>query len=219
MTRYDLAIFDLDGTLSDSFPWFLRVINTMADRHGFKRITEHEIPAFCDMTSREIVTALAVPAWRLPLIARDMRRMKTAHLADIPLFPGIITMLDTLRTGGIRLAMVSSDSESNARRALGPAAAFFSCYACGASLFGKAGKFRQVQQRLGIDPQRILCIGDEVRDGEAARKAGFDFGAVNWGYASITALARLPPVLTFTDPDDLVRKLLRHAAEPRAAES
>lgn len=215
MTRYDLAIFDLDGTLSDSFPWFLRVINTMAERHGFKRITEDEIATFRDKTSREIVAALEVPTWRLPLIARDMRRMKTANLVDIPLFPGIIAMLDALRTGGIQLAMVSSDSESNVRRALGPAAALICCYACGASLFGKTGKFRQVQRRLGIDPHRILCIGDEVRDVQAARKAGYDFGAVGWGYASMTALARLAPALTFTDPDDLVRKLLRDASEPR----
>ncbi len=208
MTRYDLIIFDLDGTLSDSFPWFLRIINTMADRHGFKRIIESEIEALRGKSSREIITALKVPQWRLPLIARDMRRLKTAHLADIPLFPGIMTMLGALHTAGIRLAMVSSDSESNVHRALGPAAELMSCYACGASLFGKAAKFTQVRRRLNIDADRIICIGDEVRDGEAARKAGLDFGAVNWGYANAAALAPLAPALTFADPDDVVRKLL-----------
>ena len=33
MPKYKLAIFDLDGTLSDSFPWFLRVVNSIADKH------------------------------------------------------------------------------------------------------------------------------------------------------------------------------------------
>jgi len=32
---YKLAIFDFDGTLSDSFAWFLSVINSVADKHKF----------------------------------------------------------------------------------------------------------------------------------------------------------------------------------------
>jgi phosphoglycolate phosphatase len=35
---YRLAIFDFDGTLADSFPFFLSVFNTIADLHGFRRI-------------------------------------------------------------------------------------------------------------------------------------------------------------------------------------
>ena len=36
--KYRLAIFDLDGTLVDSFPWFMSVVNSVADRHGFRRL-------------------------------------------------------------------------------------------------------------------------------------------------------------------------------------
>jgi len=35
---YSLVIFDLDGTLVDSFPWFLRTINDVADYFGFRRV-------------------------------------------------------------------------------------------------------------------------------------------------------------------------------------
>ena len=40
--RYALAIFDLDGTLADSFPWFLRIVNSVADKHRFRRIEAGE---------------------------------------------------------------------------------------------------------------------------------------------------------------------------------
>ena len=40
---YSLAIFDLDGTLADSFPWFLRNVNDVADRFGFRRIEENDV--------------------------------------------------------------------------------------------------------------------------------------------------------------------------------
>ena len=38
-----LAIFDLDGTLADSFPWFVCVLNGVADQFRFRRVAEHEI--------------------------------------------------------------------------------------------------------------------------------------------------------------------------------
>lgn len=34
LMRYRLAIFDFDGTLADSFSWFLGVVNRLADDSG-----------------------------------------------------------------------------------------------------------------------------------------------------------------------------------------
>lgn len=42
---YSLAIFDLDGTLVDSFPWFLRTITDVADRFGFRPVGDEEARA------------------------------------------------------------------------------------------------------------------------------------------------------------------------------
>lgn len=110
MLKYKLAIFDLDGTLSDSFPWFLRVINSVADKHGFRRVEDHDIDTLRGKSSREIVKFMNVPYWRLPAIARDVRRMKSEALTDIPLFPGVDRMLRKLSDKGVVLAVVSSDS-------------------------------------------------------------------------------------------------------------
>src|SRR5258705_1530267 len=129
---YSLAIFDLDGTLADSFPWFLRHVNDVADRFGFRRIADGDIEPLRRGGSREILKRLDVPLWKLPLIARHMRRLKSAHLGDIALFPGTGAMLQALKNGGLRLALVSSDHEANARRQLGANAALFSDFACGA---------------------------------------------------------------------------------------
>ena len=181
--RYNLGIFDLDGTLVDTFPWFLRHVNDVADRFGFRRIAENEIEALRRTGSREILRRLDVSVWKLPAIARHMRRLKAAHVGDIALFPGVEAMLRELRDGGVRLALVTSDSEANARRQLGQAnAALFSDFACGASLFGKAAKFRRVLKRARVDPGAAIAIGDEVRDIEAARAAGIACAAVTWGY-------------------------------------
>ena len=41
--KYRLVIFDFDGTLADSFPWFVGTLNAVADKFKFKRIEEGAI--------------------------------------------------------------------------------------------------------------------------------------------------------------------------------
>jgi phosphoglycolate phosphatase len=205
--KYRLAIFDLDGTLADSLPWFLRIANTVADKHGFRRIETHEIESLRGKGSREIVRHFQVPMWRMPLIARDVRRMKAASLDGISLFAGVDGMLESLSAKGVVRAMVSSDSEDNVRRSLGANARAISHFACGASLFGKAKKFAKIMRLAGIPPAQTIAIGDEVRDAEAAQKAGIDFGAVSWGYASMEALRRTRPALVFERMEEIAEKL------------
>jgi len=215
---YSLAIFDLDGTLADSFPWFLRNVNDVADRFGFRRIAHGDVESLRHAGSREIIGRLEVPVWKLPLIARHMRRMKAEHLDGIPLFPGVEAMLRGLRDGGLTLALVSSDSEANARRQLGEAAHLFSHFDCGASLFGKAAKFRRVVKRTGVDPAQAISIGDEVRDIEAARAAGIACGAVMWGYAAPNALRALGPNVVFDRMQEITHTLVlaREGTRPRS---
>lgn len=208
MMPYKLAIFDFDGTLSDSLPWFRSVVNSIADKHRFKRIDDDAAEMLRGKTSRDIIKHLEIPKWRLPWISRDMRRLKSENLGDIPLFPGSIGMLERLQAAKILLAIVTSDSESNVRRSLGDAERLFAAFGCGASLFGKSALLTRVMRKLNVKPEDTLCIGDEIRDAEAAAKAGAHFGAVAWGYATREALGATSPALMFETPADIAIKLL-----------
>ena len=206
---YALAIFDLDGTLADSFPWFLRTINDVADRFDFRRVAEDEIEELRHASSREILSHLKVPLWKLPAIARYARQLKAEAASEIPLFAGVEAMLRTLAESGVQLALVTSDSEANAREKLGPAASLFAHFDCSASLFGKAAKFRRVIRRAGVEPGNVISIGDEVRDIEAARAVGIACGAVCWGYAAPAALRALGPDHVFERMDEIADVLCR----------
>ncbi|KRQ03393.1 HAD-IA family hydrolase [Bradyrhizobium manausense] len=204
---YALAIFDLDGTLVDSFPWFLRTINDVADRFGFRRVRDEDIEELRHASTREILSRLEVPVWKLPAIARYARRLKGEAAAEIPLFAGTDAMLRTLAENGVQLALVTSDSEVNARQKLGASAALFQHFDCAASLFGKAAKFRRVIRRAGAVPKNVISIGDEVRDIEAARAVGIACGAVSWGYAAPAALQALAPDYMFAQMDEVADAL------------
>lgn len=187
VVTYTLVIFDFDGTLADSFPWFVEVFDTLAERYWFKRITEQEGATLRGLSARQIIHHLGVSRWKL--LARHARILAKRDRAQIALFLGVDAMLAELTAAGITLAVVSSNSEETVRHVLGPEnVARITYYACGSSVFGKQAHFRRVLKRSGVRPADALCIGDEIRDYEAASAVGMPFGAVAWGYTTAEAL-------------------------------
>lgn len=204
MPAYSLVIFDFDGTLADSFPWFCSVLDQTADKFGLNRVKPEEIESLREHSSREALNRLGVPMWKLPAIANYMRGLAVEGISAIPLFPGAGATLAALHRGGVRLALVSSNAEAAVRAVLGPASDLIDRYACGSSLWGKASKFRSVLRGLGADHSQTLAIGDEIRDIDAAREAGLAAGAITFGYNSRQALAEHNPDYLFDDYDDLL---------------
>jgi len=204
VSRYELVIFDFDGTLADSAAWMMRAVNPMARRYGFKTVTDEEIEMLRGRSTREVIRYLGVSPWKLPLIARAGKKLMAADAHTIPLFPETAKMLRALHGAGVKIAVVSSNSEQVIRRVLGPELSeLISLYACGASLFGKARKFKQVTAR-GVSRDKVICIGDETRDIEAARAVGLDCGAVGWGYAKPSILAEHRPTVSFNSRSEII---------------
>jgi phosphoglycolate phosphatase len=206
---FRVAAFDFDGTLADTFDWFSGAINEAADRHGFRRIAPGESEGLRRLGVGRILRALDVPPWKLPIIAEDLRRCMARDIDGISLFAGVGEMLQQLCRGGVALAIVSSNAERNVRQVLGPdQSASIRYLECGASVFGKATRLRRVLQASGAVPGRVIYIGDELRDIEAARRLGIAAGAVAWGYNSAEVLERAAPDLLFRQMADIAPALL-----------
>ncbi|MFL0414201.1 HAD hydrolase-like protein [uncultured Sphingomonas sp.] len=206
--RYDLAVFDFDGTLADTTDWFFGCLNEVADKYEFRKTTDGERQVLRRLASREIIKQLGVPMWRMPAIARHMRRRASANVESFRLFPGIDAQLALLHESGMRIAVVSSNAESNVRAVLGPTLSTqMSLLSCGSSMFGKAAKLRGAMKKVGVTRERTIYVGDEARDIEAAHQAGIASAAVTWGYAHHEALDREQPTLMLNSVSAL-RKLL-----------
>ncbi len=202
--KYKLVIFDSDGTLADTIPWMRSVFNELADEYGFKRVVDHEFEQHRDLHGSELLKALDLPLWKVPRVVGSMRSRMSKRIDQFTLFPGISNVLERLSDVGIQLAIVSSNSRPNVEQILGSrCAALISHYACGASMFGKAPHLRSVLRASKISPEHALYVGDEIRDAEAAQKAGIAFGAVAWGQQSEAALRTQNPAEFFTTPEQL----------------
>lgn len=206
-TRYRLAIFDFDGTLADSIDWFRDNIQDTIARFGLNPTTAEELEHMRGLSAREIMARLDVSMWQLPTIAADMRLRKLAAASDISVFDGVPAMLSALRHAGIQTAVVSSDSEASVRQVLGPSVGLIDRFDCGAAIFGKHRKFKRVARALGVQPAETICIGDEIRDIEAAKAAKMDSGAVAWGYNLPSALLNAGPTLLLDSVAEITHRL------------
>jgi phosphoglycolate phosphatase len=206
--RSPLVIFDFDGTLADTWPWFADEIVQGARHLGCRPVTRDEVEQFRSLRTREILKALEVPWWRLPMIAGHMRR-RAGELADqLKLFDGVPEMIVALHQAGVRLAIASSNSEPTIQQVLGgDLARMVQHYACNAAVFGKAAIFRRIMRRFEASPADTVAVGDETRDLEAADKAGISGIGVGWGYADVQLL-RLSTHRIVTTVDELRRTLL-----------
>lgn len=203
--RYRLVIFDFDGTLADSFPWFAGVFNEVAERFRFRRVDDAEGARLRGLSAHAIMRDLGVPGWKVPLIAIHLRRRMAREIDGIPLFAGVDALLRELAARGVAIAIVSSNSEANVRQVLGPElAALVAHFGCGAAVFGKEPKFRRLLRASGVPAAQALCVGDEIRDLEAARRTGLAFGAATWGYTTAEALRAAGPDWAFEDVEAIL---------------
>ena len=201
--KYDIAAFDFDGTLADTMPWFNTILDTVAERYGFRKIDAAEREQLRHREAGDILKALGIPLWKLPAILAHVRGLMQEIDPSVQVFPGIPQALAQLKAAGMKLAVVSSNSLHNVRRVLGAhTAALFDAYECGTDLFGKAAKIERLLRQQGVPAERFLLVGDEIRDIDAARKAGVRVGSVAWGYNHIDALrSRKPDELFLTAAD------------------
>ncbi|WP_313623550.1 HAD hydrolase-like protein [Achromobacter sp.] len=206
--KYDIAAFDFDGTLADTMPWFNSILNTVADKYGFRKIDAAEREQLRSRDASEILKFLNIPLWKLPAIMTHVRGLMQEIDPSVQLFEGIPQALARLKASGLRLAVVSSNSIENVQRVLGAdTAALFDDYECGTDLFGKAAKIDRLLKQHGTAPERFLLVGDETRDIDAARKAGVRVGSVAWGYNHLDALRGRSPDELFLTVDDLPNEL------------
>lgn len=204
------VVLDFDGTLADSFPWLANELNALARDWGFRAVAPEETASLRHLSASAIFRELRVPRWKLPWIARDLRRRMARDRDRIALFGGVVPLLQQLAASELRVAIMSSNSHETIHALLGPRlCAGIEAFECGASLNGKARRLRRLSRRLGLPAAALLYIGDEVRDIEAAHRAGAMAGAVTWGYNSSAALRARRPDWLFQRPGEIVELLLR----------
>ena len=189
-----LVAFDFDGTLADSLDAAIQSYNDVAPKHRLSQLASEEVEQLRDLGLVTVLSRLGITRWRLPLLVWDIKRQMGRHIEQVPAFPGVREMFETLGRHHT-LAIVTSNSASNVRRLLARHdidPSWISFMVCDVGTFAKARALSFVTRSVGLPKDRILYVGDEVRDQEAASAVGIGFGAVAYGYTAPKVFEDIP---------------------------
>lgn len=197
--KYELIVFDWDGTLIDSADTIVRCIQDAARDMNLEVPTRerarHVIGLGLHESLRHAVPDLEPERYRD--FAAHYRRHFLAREDAMLLFPGILQLLEELQPRR-HLAIATGKSRKGLERALdaGKLRSFFRASRCADETMPKPhpAMLVELMKEVGVEKARILMIGDTSHDMEMARAAGIDALAVSYGAHPEGALIACGPL-------------------------
>jgi phosphoglycolate phosphatase len=213
--RYELLIFDWDGTLMDSIDRIVRCFRNACTDVG---VPAPAVPATRHVIGLGLTEAIEqlLPQEDAATRARVVQRYREHFLhldhTAMPLYAGVRAGLERLAEHGYLLAVATGKSRRGLARVLEGTglAPLFVATRCADEAFSKPHP-RMLEDLLAHTGQRAdaaLMIGDTVYDLQMARAASMDSLAVSYGVHAREALLRHEP-LACLDSFEAVCRWLR----------
>ena len=203
LDRFDLVVFDWDGTLSDSTAAIARAIQDAAADLG--------LPVPDNATASHVIglglhdaLARAVPTLapeRIPEYSARYRFHYLAREAELVLFPGARELIAELRAAGALLAIATGKSQRGLQRALASTAlgSEFAATRCADQTHPKPhpAMLLELADELMVAPERTLMVGDTTHDLQMAAAAGAAAAGLTQGAHPYDQLAACRPLALF----------------------
>jgi len=215
--RYDLLIFDWDGTLLDSAGVIVACIQQASADLGWAVPSREAASHIIGLGLKEAVQALFPdkPESDYPLLVERYRYHYLAQDHEIPLFEGARELIRELHDRGFTLAVATGKARRGLARAFEHSGLepYFHASRTADETFSKPhpAMIHELLDELMVPPGRALMIGDTSHDLEMARNAGIDALAAGYGAHPPESLAAYNPVALCTSFSDLADWLLKHA--------
>lgn len=205
----DLALFDLDGTLTDPIVGFTRSLNYALEHFGFETIETSQAAPHVGPPLDEAFRALTNSSDEITirsLISKYRERYSDVGFAETTIYPGVREAIEVLHQTGVRMAVCTSKREDFARRIvelLGLADRFE--FVAGADVgISKVQQIGELKRRGAVAGKSVM-VGDRGVDLVAAHRNGLNGAAVLWGYGSRAELERENPQYVFSAPSEWIR--------------
>ncbi len=199
-----LTIMDFDGVIADTIHLAIKTANSMLEEEGYnERVGIKELR---EKGLKGLTEDIKLPVYKVPFYIKKSHSIFSSEAESVKIFPGMKETLAKMKKG-CKLAIVTSNSKENVDTILkkNGMGNVFDFIIAGVDVFGKAHKMKKAMKIAGVRKEEAVCVGDEVRDVEAARKAGLRIIAVSWGFNSKKLLERNKPDYFAESPDELLK--------------
>lgn len=200
--RFDFMICDLDGTLLDTAASITTCLNRQLERFQLPLTTVEETKARLGNGSRALVeetlAASGAASWskaEKTQFLHDYDADYLAHpIAETTPYSGIASLLDEARQAGMDVAVFSNKPDAIVQRVIHH---FFGDLKARGQREDTPKKpnpegLWALMAEAGVDPKRVLYVGDTEVDAQTGENAGVTTWLVTYGFRTPKALEAVP---------------------------
>ena len=216
-SAYAAVIFDVDGTLTDTFPSFIRIVNQVAGRRLEREFSLDDLIPYFGPPEDALLKNFFADETEHRAVMSDYYRSLRAARDEIKAFAGIADLVAGLHRNGVKLAVYTGASTLAGSIRLQHAGIF--------DYFDEVMGGDQVNNykphpeglhilldRLGVESAQAIFVGDSPADIRAGREAGMATAGVTWGAGTKEALIDAAPDYLIDQPAALGAILLEPSA-------
>jgi phosphoglycolate phosphatase len=215
--RFDLIVFDWDGTLFDSTALITRCIQSACADLGTDVPSDRDASFVIGMGLIEALqhAAPGLPRERYPELGNRYRHHYFAKQHEVVLFDGTLAMLEALKGRSHWLGVATGKSRRGLDEALNSVQlkGVFDATRTADETASKPHPqmLLELMEAFGVEPGRTLMIGDTTHDLQLAANAGTASIGVSYGAHEAAAFEAFQPLHVAHSVLDLHDWLARHA--------
>jgi HAD superfamily hydrolase (TIGR01549 family) len=205
-----VVIFDFDGTIANTFPLAVGIVNRLSESFGYEKISEDEIEKMRNMKIGDLRGFLKLSWMQVPIFLMRVRQELFNQVSLLrPVF-GVEDLIAELDKKKVTMGVITSNREEVVSVFVQKYfAEKFAFVHTGTSIFGKHKVLSDVLAHYHLTKDEVLYVGDELRDIEAAKKTGVKIVSVTWGFQARELLERAHPDYIVEDVRNLRDLLLK----------
>ena len=215
--QYQLAIFDMDGTILNTLQDLTNSLNAALAKSGYPQHTAEEVRFFVGNGIRKLIergVPAGTPVEQIDTVHHDFTAHYQVHCADTTQpYDGIPELLQTLRRAGCKTAVVSNKADYAVQELCKQYFDGMFDFAVGEreQILKKPApdSVNEVLQKLQIDRKQAVYIGDSDVDVQTAKNAAMDGIFVEWGFRSKEFLLEHGAALTVSAPNEIAHIILK----------
>jgi phosphoglycolate phosphatase len=215
--RFDLIVFDWDGTLFDSTTLIVRCIQDACRDIGVAVPSDADAAYVIGLGLHDALRHAVpdLPAQRYPELGLRYRHHYFARQHELSMFPGTLAMLQALKARQHWLGVATGKGRRGLDEALAHAQlkGMFDATRTADETASKPDPrmLLELMREFGAAPERTLMIGDTTHDLQLAINAGVPRVAVSYGAHDHAAFVAFEPLAIAHSTLELHDWLLQHA--------
>ncbi|MGG3640217.1 HAD-IA family hydrolase [Bacillus gobiensis] len=184
-----VILFNFNGTIVNTRSLAIDIYNEIAEKKGYKKINEEEVPYLSTLSITDRCKRLNIPMHKLLIIGITIKQRYQKYIPNLNSVNGLNEVIHELKQKGYRLGFLTTNSRDVTKQFLTRNSInIFDYTHYSFNPFSKSKDISTFLKRNKVNKKDVIYIGDEIRDIRAAKKNQLCCAAVTWGYDSIKLL-------------------------------